>query len=1046
MGKKVLIISLIACFFFNVISCDLFSLEEWFDFPTKAVITTNDISDIHIGETVSLDGSTSECGMNETLIYTWEIAEKPLGSIATLDHPTSKTSSFTPDYAGTYIISLTVVDDDEDSNSCNYSIDVSAIITTSAGTGGSITPSGAVSVTQGSDKTFTITPETGYEISDVFVDGESVGAVTSHTFSDVTENHTISASFLLVEYVITASAGTGGSINPSGDVSVTHGSDKTFTITSETGYEVSDVLVDGKSVGAVTSHTFDDVTENHTISVTFSLVDYVITASAGTGGSINPSGDVSVTHGDDQTFTITPETGYEIADVFVDGESVGAVTSHTFNDVTENHTISATFSLVDYVITASAGTGGSINPSGDVSVTHGDDKTFTITPETGYEVSDVLVDEVSVGAVTSYTFYDVTENHTISVSFVLGEYTITFYKNATDAIGVMPPEDVINGETIVLPIVGFSRAGYTFSGWSTSSGGEVEFTDQSSFTVGSSNVTLFAIWEGNTYIITFDKNDESAIGTMPDQNVKSGIVVNLNANVYEKVGSIFTGWATNPSGPVVYEDQASFMIGISNVTLYAQWEEVKNLLPTNGTTTIDTTPTFSWSEINYSTGYHFQLVKDEALFDSSDYIPVTSNSYVPEEVLDNLSTYYWRLRVANNEKLGSWTEANSFSIDFGDVNNLLPVSGSGTSDTTPLFSWDEVPGAINYEFQISESEPDLDTATKENCVSNEYEPSNALENTKTYYWRVRARNNDGVYGEWSGNNSISINWLGEITDKVPVDGSVTIDQTPRLSWDVNDSATSYELQFSEVGFDLNDSEIRIIDNKYFYLEDELIIGEEYQWRVRAKDSGGSYGSWSEINKFTVKSSFSIRDTRTKGSIIFYDKGSYSDGWRYLEVAPYGWYNGGNDPLYDWGVWSYTVSPSATARGIGYGSINTTNIVLFHDRLGTEGYLGYAEGWGSYYENPSAYNTWSNGQVAAKLCVEAEIVGYTDWFLPSADELKQIYNILYLSGIGNFMANGTPYWSSSEYDSKEAMRLGFNPYYYKDLSKSSSCYIRPVRSF
>lgn len=70
-------------------------------------------------------------------------------------------------------------------------------------------------------------------------------------------------------YTITASAGTGGFISPSGSVSVQEDTDKTFTITPDSGYHISDVLVDGKSVGAVTRYTFDNVQKRHTIEAIF---------------------------------------------------------------------------------------------------------------------------------------------------------------------------------------------------------------------------------------------------------------------------------------------------------------------------------------------------------------------------------------------------------------------------------------------------------------------------------------------------------------------------------------------------------------------------------------------------------------------------------------------------------------------------------------------------------------------------------------------------------------------------------------------------------
>lgn len=71
---------------------------------------------------------------------------------------------------------------------------------------------------------------------------------------------------------------------------------------------------------------------------------YTITTTAGTGGSISPSGSVTVNNGASQAFTITPDNNYSIADVKVDNVSQGKITSYTFNNVTANHTISATFS------------------------------------------------------------------------------------------------------------------------------------------------------------------------------------------------------------------------------------------------------------------------------------------------------------------------------------------------------------------------------------------------------------------------------------------------------------------------------------------------------------------------------------------------------------------------------------------------------------------------------------------------------------------------------------------------------------------------------
>ena len=155
------------------------------------------------------------------------------------------------------------------------------------------------------------------------------------------------------------------------------------------------------------------------VTVVVDPITHTITASAGANGSITPSGAVGVSHGADQSFTITPDTNYHIADVLVDGSSVGAVASYAFTNVTADHTIAASFAINTHTITASAGANGSITPSGAVGVSHGGSQSFTMTPDVEYRILVVLVDGVSVGAVPSYTFTNVTADHTIHVTFEL---------------------------------------------------------------------------------------------------------------------------------------------------------------------------------------------------------------------------------------------------------------------------------------------------------------------------------------------------------------------------------------------------------------------------------------------------------------------------------------------------------------------------------------------------------------------------------------------------------------------------------------------------
>ncbi len=149
-----------------------------------------------------------------------------------------------------------------------------------------------------------------------------------------------------------------------------------------------------------------------------SVVDtFTIAASAGANGSISPSGAVSATCGGSQTFFITPNSCYSVASVLVDGSSVGAVTTYTFTNIQANHTISASFALKTYTITATQSTQGQIIPSGNVSVSCGASREFDIIPYAPYFLTDVLIDGNSVGAVSTYTFLNVQSNHTIQPVF-----------------------------------------------------------------------------------------------------------------------------------------------------------------------------------------------------------------------------------------------------------------------------------------------------------------------------------------------------------------------------------------------------------------------------------------------------------------------------------------------------------------------------------------------------------------------------------------------------------------------------------------------------
>lgn len=161
---------------------------------------------------------------------------------------------------------------------------------------------------------------------------------------------------------------------------------------------------------------------------------YIVTPTAKAGGTISPNAnEVVAPSAASKTYTITPDAGYHIADVTINGVSnPGAVAAGSYQapNVTGDVAIVATFAptVATYTLTPSAGPNGAISPATVQTVNAGDSKTFTITPNAGYKVADVLVNGVSKGAITTYQFTNVQANGTIAASFAVKTTTVTLSK------------------------------------------------------------------------------------------------------------------------------------------------------------------------------------------------------------------------------------------------------------------------------------------------------------------------------------------------------------------------------------------------------------------------------------------------------------------------------------------------------------------------------------------------------------------------------------------------------------------------------------------
>jgi len=148
-----------------------------------------------------------------------------------------------------------------------------------------------------------------------------------------------------------------------------------------------------------------------------------ITYSPPDGGTVEPFGSFDVAAGAQQTITISPAACFHIDHVTVDGLSVGALSAYAFDNVHTNHDLTVSFARDTVRLYASAGSGGTIYPSGSVAVECGVPTTFTITPKCASD--SVYVDDVYVGDLRDYTFADPRGPHTIRAVFPAQDSTST---------------------------------------------------------------------------------------------------------------------------------------------------------------------------------------------------------------------------------------------------------------------------------------------------------------------------------------------------------------------------------------------------------------------------------------------------------------------------------------------------------------------------------------------------------------------------------------------------------------------------------------------
>ncbi len=239
----------------------------------------------------------------------------------------------------------------------------------------------------------------------------------------------------------------------------------------------------------------------------------------------------------------------------------------------------------------------------------------------------------------------------------------------------------------------------------------------------------------------------------------------------------------------------------------------------------------------------------------------------------------------------------------------------------------------------------------------------------------------------------------------------------------NDATGNYwgELNTSELELKGENSNLSFINDYYDDFNKTKVLCSG--WKTTAISDIGYRGRESS----DVYSGYSIGDEGPAGGLVFFDKGFYSSGWRYLEAAPY------DVGSFVFGYYRLSKEINrhlGTSSIIGTGKYNTQRLVQYMDIEGK----AYSCSSGETME-----------EYAARKCIDFEFGGYEDWYLPSKDELYYMYWNLYKKGLGSFASNGV-YWSSSEDDADGAWAQNF---YYGTQGSNDRKYeyrVRPIRAF
>ena len=244
----------------------------------------------------------------------------------------------------------------------------------------------------------------------------------------------ITAVFTEKIYNISSTVSSNGSVSFGGVTTVAAGEEVVIETHPDRGYEVESMVVNGEDVTDLiidNTYSTSDTWYGLNVSVKFRKIKYTIETSCSEGGTVSPT--VVVEYDNNVVVSFSPEEGYEIGQLYVDGVPVeNPGPDYSFNDVNESHTVYVVYSVISYSVNVNSGENGYATASEVID--YGRNYVLECFPDEGYQVDKVLVNGVPVNLRNNkYTITGIKKDFDITVSFKENEISKVKLKSVTSA-------------------------------------------------------------------------------------------------------------------------------------------------------------------------------------------------------------------------------------------------------------------------------------------------------------------------------------------------------------------------------------------------------------------------------------------------------------------------------------------------------------------------------------------------------------------------------------------------------------------------------------